>query len=121
MAIGTNNLVVAMDPTIDSLKLGKNFTEKNNINNVIFFNADIFDNPIVDGFFDCVWCSGVLHHTKNSKRGFEIISRWVKNDGLLIIGVYNTLGRFEQIYDNNYKVLGKSRIARKNFNNGSIS
>ena len=34
-AIGTNNLIVAMDPTEASLRLGKDFAEKNNINNVV--------------------------------------------------------------------------------------
>ena len=42
-AIGTNNLLVAMDSTKESLKLGKDFAEKNNINNVTFLNSDIFD------------------------------------------------------------------------------
>jgi ubiquinone/menaquinone biosynthesis C-methylase UbiE len=44
MAIGTNNLVVAMDPTIESLKLGNDFAEKNDISNLFFLNSDIFDN-----------------------------------------------------------------------------
>ena len=36
MAIGGNSLIVAMDPTKESLKLGKEFAEKNNISNVVF-------------------------------------------------------------------------------------
>ena len=41
-------------------------------------------------------------------------SRWVKNDGLLIIGVYNTFGRLRtNLRQIIYKVLGKSKIARK--------
>ena len=27
-----------------------------------------------DEYFDVVWCSGVLHHTKDSKKGFEILT-----------------------------------------------
>lgn len=114
MAIGTNNLVVAMDPTIESLQLGQKFAEKIKVSNVLFLNADIFDNPIEDNFFDCVWCSGVLHHTKDSRKGFEIISKWVKPNGLIIIGVYNSIGRlrtnFRQVI---YNLLGRSRFARK--------
>ncbi len=113
-AFGTNNLLVAMDPTKESLKLGKDFAEKNNINNVIFLNSDIFDDVVQDNFFDVVWCSGVLHHTKDSKKGFEIISKWVKEDGLIIIGVYNKIGRlrtnFRQIV---YKSLNKSNFSKK--------
>ena len=113
-AVGTNNLLVAMDPTKESLKLGKDFAEKNNIDNVIFLNSDIFDDVVQDDFFDVVWCSGVLHHTKDSKRGFEIISKWVKEDGLIIIGVYNKIGRlrtnFRQLV---YKILNKNNFSKK--------
>ena len=114
MAIGTNNLIVAMDPTKESLQLGKEFSEKNAIHNVVFLNSDIFDNVIEDNFFDFVWCSGVLHHTKDSKNGFEIISKWLKEEGLIIIGVYNKIGRlrtnFRQVI---YTLLGKSNFAVK--------
>ena len=33
-AIGTNNYVVGLDPTIESLKLAADFVEKNNIDNI---------------------------------------------------------------------------------------
>ena len=114
LAINTNNLIVALDPTKESLKLGANFADKNNINGVRFFNADIFDNPCKEGFFDYVWCSGVLHHTVDTKKGFEIISKWSKPNGLIIIGLYNTIGRlrtnFRQMI---YKLSGKSKFGEK--------
>jgi ubiquinone/menaquinone biosynthesis C-methylase UbiE len=114
MAIGGNSHIVAMDPTKESLKLGKEFAEKNNINNVVFLNSDIFDDEVQDAFFDVVWCSGVLHHTKDSKKGFEIIAKWAKKDGLIIVGVYNKIGRlrtnFRQVI---YKLLRKSDFAKK--------
>lgn len=113
-ALNTNNIIVAMDSTIESLKLGRDFAEKNNIDNVIFLKSDIFDDVVQDNFFDVVWCSGVLHHTKDSKKGFEIISNWVKEDGLIIIGVYNKIGRlrtnFRQLL---YKTLNKSKFSKK--------
>ena len=92
-SVGTNNLLVAMDPTKESLKLGKEFAEKNNINNVIFLNSDIFDDAVQDNFFDVVWCSGVLHHTDDPEGGFEIISKWLKKDGIIIVGLCNKIGR----------------------------
>jgi SAM-dependent methyltransferase len=114
LAINTNNLIVALDPTKESLKLGVNFANKNNISGVMFFNADIFDNPCEEGFFDYVWCSGVLHHTADTKKGFEIISKWTKPNGLIIIGLYNTIGRlrtnFRQMI---YKLSGKSKFGEK--------
>ena len=84
------------------------------IKNVIFLNSDIFDDVVQDEYFDVVWCSGVLHHTKDSKKGFEIISKWVKKDGLIIIGVYNKIGRlrtnFRQLL---YKVFKKNNFSKK--------
>ena len=65
LAHATNNFVVAFDPTKNALMLGKNFAKSNNIKNCLFFNSDIFDDPIRSESFDFVWCSGVLHHTKN--------------------------------------------------------
>jgi len=113
-AVGTNNYVVAMDPTIESLGLGRDFAVENNIKNVTFLNSDIFDDVIEEKSFDVVWCSGVLHHTKDSRRGFDIIAKWVKEDGLIIIGVYNKIGRlrtnFRQFL---YKTLNKSELAKK--------
>ena len=53
-AIGTNNYVVGLDPTIESLKLASDFVEKNNIDNVEFINADIFDDVLKKDFFDFI-------------------------------------------------------------------
>ena len=41
-SIGTNNQIVGLDPTINSLKLAKKFADQNNISNISFINADIF-------------------------------------------------------------------------------
>ncbi len=94
MAIGTNNKIIALDSILNSLRLGEKFASKNNINNITFLNADLFDNPIKEKTFDFVWCTEILNHTENSKKGFEIISKWLKDDGTIIIGLYNKFGRF---------------------------
>tara|TARA_B110000037_G_scaffold219543_1_gene284938 strand:+ start:3861 stop:4781 length:921 start_codon:yes stop_codon:yes gene_type:complete len=113
LASGTNNEIVALDPTLESLKLGAEFAAQNNINNVKFLNADIFDNPIKDNYFDFVWCSGVLHHTQNSEEGFNIIYNWLKPGGTIIIGLYNSYGRLRtNIRQFIYKTLGKGKLSR---------
>ncbi len=114
LATGTNNFVLAMDPTIHSLKIGRDFARKNNINNVVFLNADLFADPIENGFFDVVWCSGVLHHTSDPEKGFEIISEWVIDDGLIIIGLYNSFGRLRtNIRQIIFRLFGKSNFAKR--------
>lgn len=89
----TNNRVVAMDSTIDSIKLGREFAKKNKLKNCTFLHADIFNNPIKKKSFDIIWCSGVLHHTDNPAEGFNIISEWLKKEGIIVLGLYNKYGR----------------------------
>ena len=96
-SLGTNNEVVGLDPTIQSLELAKNFTKKNEITNIEFVNADIFDDVLVEDYFDFVWCNGVLHHTKDPYKAFEIISKSLKDNGYILLGLYNKIGRARTI------------------------
>lgn len=96
-SLGTNNKIVALDPTIQSLNLAKNFVNKNEITNIEFVNADVFDDVLVDNYFDFIWCNGVLHHTKNPYKAFEIISKTLKNNGYILVGLYNKIGRLRTI------------------------
>jgi len=77
-SIGNNNRVYALDPTLASIKLGKDFAKKNKIDNVKFVNADIFDDVFNNETFDFIWTNGVLHHTKNPKLAFDITSKYLK-------------------------------------------
>ena len=111
LAAGTNNKIFAFDPTEAALKLGSDFAIKNNINNVNFVNADIFDDVLQDEVFDFVWCSGVLHHTKDPYAGFEIIQRSLKSNGYIFIGLYNKYGRFRTyVRQKLYKIFGVKLI-----------
>ena len=107
LAIGTNNNVVGLDPTIYSLDLAANFAEKNEINNVEFINADIFDDVLKDEFFDFLWCSGVLHHTKDPYGAFKIMIKSLKKEGYVLIGLYNKIGRIRTLVRKYiYKIFG---------------
>ena len=93
LAIRTNSEIFALDPTLTSLKLGQEFSQKNDISNVTFVNADLFDDVFENEVFDVVWCSGVLHHTKDPAGGFDLICKYAKRDGIVIVGLYNWYGR----------------------------
>ena len=97
-ALGTNNRVVGLDPTIESLKLAANFSKKHNIENIDFVNADIFDDVLTDKFFDFIWCNGVLHHTKDPYEAFRILIKSLKNEGYVLIGLYNKMGRIRTVF-----------------------
>ena len=96
-ALQTNNNIVGLDATLNSLKLASNFSIKNNIENVNFVNADIFDDVFKDNFFDFIWCNGVLHHTKNPYDGFKILIKSLKKEGYILVGLYNRYGRIRTI------------------------
>ena len=98
LAIGSNNNIICLDPTLASLKLASNFAIENKINNIKFINCDLFDDVMNDNSFDFVWCSGVLHHTKDPRKGFEIICKSLKNEGYIVVGLYNKYGRFRTLF-----------------------
>ena len=113
LASGTNNQVVAFDPTLESLHLGSNFSKKSGVSNCIFVNGDLFSNPFMDEYFDIVWCSGVLHHTENPKKGFEIITTWLKPEGYVIVGLYNFYGRLRTVFRQKlFRLLGSGKFGR---------
>ena len=113
LAIGTNNEIYAFDASLQSLKMGKEFAEKNNIPNTIFVRGDIFDKIFEYEIFDFVWCSGVLHHTKNPYEAFKSIIPYLKKNGYIVVGLYNKIGRFRTKFRKYiYKFFGKKTVIK---------
>ena len=111
LSIGNNNRVYALDPTLASIKLGKDFAKKNKIDNVKFVNADIFDDVFNNETFDFIWTNGVLHHTKNPKLAFDITSKYLKKNGYILVGLYNKYGRARTLLRKFlYKFFGKTIV-----------
>lgn len=112
-AIGTNNKIVGLDPTITSLNLANDFANKNKITNIKFVHADIFDDVLVDNVFDFIWTNGVLHHTKSPYEAFKILIKSLKKDGYVLVGLYNKLGRIRTVFRRYiYKVFGRKIIQK---------
>ena len=113
LAIGTNNEIVAFDTTLKSLRIGAAFGEKHGIDNCIFVNGDLINDPFLADYFDLVLCSGVLHHTENAEKGFKTITKWVRPDGYVIIGLYNLYGRMRTVFRQLlYRSFGKSKFGK---------
>ena len=107
-AIGSNNRVVGLDPTIESIELAAKFSNQNDIKNISYVNADIFDDVLNDEFFDFIWCNGVLHHTKDPYGAFKVLIKSLKKRGYVLIGLYNKIGRIRTLVRKLfYKILGK--------------
>ena len=112
-AIGSNNRIVGLDPTKESLKIASRFTKENKIKNVRFVNADLFDNVLKDSFFDFIWCNGVLHHTKDPYEAFKLSVKYLKKDGYILVGLYNKIGRIRtNIRKLIFKIFGKKMILK---------
>ncbi len=86
--------VVAIDFCLNSLKLAQAFKQENGLDNVTFAQMNLFRPALTPESFDVVLCNGVLHHTESPEQGFLSISRLVRPRGFLIVGLYNTWGRW---------------------------
>jgi 2-polyprenyl-3-methyl-5-hydroxy-6-metoxy-1,4-benzoquinol methylase len=108
-AIGTNNMIYALDPAYNSIKLAKNFSDKNNIKNIKYINGSVFDDIFEKETFDLVFSSGVLHHTKDTYLGFKKCTELVKKNGYLLVGLYNLYSRFS-LNKLLYKIFGEKGV-----------
>lgn len=117
--------VFGTDMCLNSLRLGNDFREKSNLNNVNFLQMNLFRPVFKPGSFDVVICNGVLHHTGDPFRGLQSILKLVKKRGFIIIGLYNTYGRLItdirrlifRFTGNNFKFLD-SQLRNKKLSDG---
>lgn len=85
--------VFGTDMCLNSLKLAQGFKEKNNLENVSFYQMNLFRPIFKEESFHFVMCRGVLHHTSDPFGGFRSIAKLVKKGGYILIGLYNKYGR----------------------------
>tara|TARA_B100000963_G_scaffold317387_1_gene297804 strand:+ start:3488 stop:4402 length:915 start_codon:yes stop_codon:yes gene_type:complete len=111
LGIGNRNNITAFDANLSSLKIGSDFAKKNEIKNINFICGDIFNEHFEDEYFDIILCNGVLHHTKDTFAAMEKISKSLKKDGIILVGLYNKFGRIRTFFRKfMYKLLGKKYL-----------
>lgn len=88
-----NREVYATDMSIPSLEIAKEFASNQKIDNVNFFQMNIFNPIFENNSFDVLISNGVLHHTHDAHKAFLSLLPLVKKDGLIIIGLYHKYGR----------------------------
>jgi len=91
----TSSNVFACDATYNSLKLGAKFAKKNKLKGISFTRMNIFNPCFKENSFDFIICNGVLHHTINPYKGFKKTLSLLKNDGIIILGLYSFLARIK--------------------------
>lgn len=87
--------IISADLSINSLKLANNFKKKNNINGINFVETDIFNHCFKEKIFDIIITNGVLHHTKDPYLAFQNLIKLLKEDGIIILGLYNKISRLK--------------------------
>jgi len=90
--------VIGADLIMDSLKVAKELRDRFAINNSHFLQMDLFRPSLAPASFDVVIVNGVLHHTSDWFGAFRSISRLVKPGGVIIVELYNWLGRLPTLW-----------------------
>ena len=78
----------AIDLSLKSLSYGKRKAKEHNIDNINWYEGDILEFEEVNRKYDIIESVGVLHHLENPKKGFDILSKKLKKDGIMKISVY---------------------------------
>lgn len=89
----THRTVLGIDFSGGSLRKGNAFRKRYALGNVQFAQMNLFDLGLREESFDVVCCNGVLHHTADARRGFDLLCRVLKPGGYFVVGLYNTYGR----------------------------
>ena len=86
--------VVSVDFSSGQLSELEKKVKKEKLSNIVIKEKDIIkDNLLEQKKFDLIFCLGVLHHTEDPYLGFEKISSLLKNDGIIVIGLYHKYSR----------------------------
>jgi SAM-dependent methyltransferase len=77
--------------------------------------ADILNLPFKENSFDYVFSIGVIHHTADTRKAFECLSRLVKPGGKLAVWVYSNDGWKFKIYNfiSNFYRIFTTRMPQK--------
>ena len=88
-----NRTVVGADLCANSLKMANEFREANQLERAHFHQMNLFRPCFKPQSFDLVISNGVLHHTSDPYLAFQSISKLVKPNGYILIGLYHKYGR----------------------------
>lgn len=96
MAESTDGEVFAVDISQAAHTTYENTRE---LPNCHVIQADLMDTPFSDDYFDFIIADGVLHHTPDTRRGFECLLAKVKRGGRFYFYVYRRMGAARQFCD----------------------
>ena len=80
-----NSKFISIDISSESLDQARNIADSNSIDNVAFQQADIFELPFGDEYFDHIFLSFVLEHIPNPIQALSKLKRVLKTKGTITI------------------------------------
>lgn len=86
--------VIAIDFSKGQLEEAKKKAQKEKIKNISFIEKDILKDNLENlGKFDIIVSLGVLHHTENPQKAFASIVGQLKDNGIIVVGLYHKYSR----------------------------
>ncbi len=84
-AVSTGATVVSLD---FSQAVDANYEHNGHADNLLIVQADLYQMPFRDDYFDRLMCLGVLQHTPDVKKAFESLPRILKPRGRMVCDIY---------------------------------
>lgn len=105
--------IVHLDISETSIKVAQERARIRGLGNITWVHGSLLDvAKILDGKFDHINCSGVLHHLESPEAGLMALTSMLKDDGFMALMVYARPGR-----ENIYQIQSLMRILNKNDQN----
>jgi ubiquinone/menaquinone biosynthesis C-methylase UbiE/uncharacterized protein YbaR (Trm112 family) len=73
--------------------------------NILTAQADVFNLPFRENYFDIVFSNGVIHHTANPKKAFSNLCRYLKPGGLIGVYIFNKKPFLREVADKEIRKL----------------
>ena len=83
---------LGIDISETSLKIANELKNLKKIDNIEFLKHNIMNGVENLGKFHVVLCMGVLHHLSNPKKGLQLLTKTLENDGIIFLYLYGKLG-----------------------------
>jgi len=83
---------LGIDISETSLKIANELKNIRKIKNIQFLKHDIMTGVSHLGKFNMVLCMGVLHHLSNPSKGLQMLTKTLKDDGVIFLYLYGKLG-----------------------------
>ena len=87
-----NLVFIGIDISEKSLLIANKLKKLKKLQNIKFQKYNIMNGVKTLGKFDLVLCMGVLHHLSNPNKGLQMLTKTLKNDGMIFLYLYGKLG-----------------------------